>query len=129
VSFSESVVEACHAGVDPVFPGVSSATDIHPATEVGLGVLTAGPVSSQIAAAQAVTIPRTNARGSSCAAGSSGTTAWTMPSSNRSNADDPLPLGQERCVVGVVVDDGARSLRWEGRQPGVLRGDDAAGGQ
>ena len=37
--FSEPVVEACHAGVVPVFPGVSSATDIHPATEAGLGVL------------------------------------------------------------------------------------------
>lgn len=37
--FSEAVVEACQVRGVPVFPGVSSATDIHCATEAGLGVL------------------------------------------------------------------------------------------
>ncbi len=37
--FSEPVVEACRALEVPVFPGVSSATDIHRATEAGLDVL------------------------------------------------------------------------------------------
>ena len=37
--FSEPVVEACLLRGVPVFPGVSSATDIHRATEASLGVL------------------------------------------------------------------------------------------
>jgi 2-dehydro-3-deoxyphosphogluconate aldolase/(4S)-4-hydroxy-2-oxoglutarate aldolase len=37
--FSAPVVEACRLGRMPVFPGVSSATDIHRATEAGLDVL------------------------------------------------------------------------------------------
>ena len=37
--FSELVVDACRALELPVFPGVSSATDIHRATEAGLDVL------------------------------------------------------------------------------------------
>ena len=37
--FSEPVVQACRAHDVPVFPGVSSATDIHRATEAGLDVL------------------------------------------------------------------------------------------
>jgi 2-dehydro-3-deoxyphosphogluconate aldolase / (4S)-4-hydroxy-2-oxoglutarate aldolase len=37
--FSEPVVEACRALEVPVFPGVSSATDIHRATEASLAVL------------------------------------------------------------------------------------------
>ena len=37
--FSEPVVDACRVRALPVFPGVSSATDIHRATEAGLDVL------------------------------------------------------------------------------------------
>ena len=38
---------------------------------------------------------------------------------------DPLRLRQLRGVCGVVVDDRARPLRWQRREPGVLGGDHA----
>jgi 2-dehydro-3-deoxyphosphogluconate aldolase/(4S)-4-hydroxy-2-oxoglutarate aldolase len=49
--FSEPVVEACLARDVPVFPGVSSATDIHRATEAGLDVLKFFPAEASGGAA------------------------------------------------------------------------------
>jgi 2-dehydro-3-deoxyphosphogluconate aldolase/(4S)-4-hydroxy-2-oxoglutarate aldolase len=49
--FSEAVVEACRAEEVPVFPGVSSATDIHHATEAGLDVLKFFPAEASGGAA------------------------------------------------------------------------------
>jgi 2-dehydro-3-deoxyphosphogluconate aldolase/(4S)-4-hydroxy-2-oxoglutarate aldolase len=50
-SFSEPVVEACRARGVPVYPGVSSATDIHRATEAGLDVLKFFPAEASGGAA------------------------------------------------------------------------------
>jgi 2-dehydro-3-deoxyphosphogluconate aldolase / (4S)-4-hydroxy-2-oxoglutarate aldolase len=49
--FSEPVVDACRALDVPVFPGVSSATDIHRATEAGLDVLKFFPAEASGGAA------------------------------------------------------------------------------
>ena len=49
--FSEPVVEACGARGIPVFPGASSATDIHRATEAGLDVLKFFPAETSGGAA------------------------------------------------------------------------------
>lgn len=49
--FSEPVVEACLARDVPVFPGSSSATDIHRATEAGLDVLKFFPAEASGGAA------------------------------------------------------------------------------
>jgi 2-dehydro-3-deoxyphosphogluconate aldolase / (4S)-4-hydroxy-2-oxoglutarate aldolase len=49
--FSEPVVDACRALDMPVFPGVSSATDIHRATEAGLDVLKFFPAEASGGAA------------------------------------------------------------------------------
>ena len=49
--FSEPVVDACRAFGMPVFPGVSSATDIHRATEAGLDVLKFFPAEASGGAA------------------------------------------------------------------------------
>jgi 2-dehydro-3-deoxyphosphogluconate aldolase/(4S)-4-hydroxy-2-oxoglutarate aldolase len=49
--FSEPVVEACRTREIPVFPGVSSATDIHRATEAGLDVLKFFPAEASGGAA------------------------------------------------------------------------------
>lgn len=49
--FSEPVVDACRTQGVPVFPGVSSATDIHRATEAGLDVLKFFPAEASGSAA------------------------------------------------------------------------------
>jgi len=49
--FSEPVVEACRVQEIPVYPGVSSATDIHRATEAGLDVLKFFPAEASGGAA------------------------------------------------------------------------------
>lgn len=49
--FSTPVVEACRVREVPVFPGVSSATDIHRATEAGLDVLKFFPAETSGGAA------------------------------------------------------------------------------
>jgi 2-dehydro-3-deoxyphosphogluconate aldolase/(4S)-4-hydroxy-2-oxoglutarate aldolase len=49
--FSTPVVEACRASQVPVLPGVSSATDIHRATEAGLDVLKFFPAEASGGAA------------------------------------------------------------------------------
>lgn len=49
--FTEPVVDACHARGLPLFPGVSTATDIHRATEAGFDVLKFFPAEASGGAA------------------------------------------------------------------------------
>ncbi|MDT7580530.1 MAG: 2-dehydro-3-deoxyphosphogluconate aldolase / (4S)-4-hydroxy-2-oxoglutarate aldolase, partial [Pseudonocardiales bacterium] len=62
--FSETVVAACRSREVPVFPGVSSATDIHRATEAGLDVLKFFPAeaSGGAPAIAALSAPFTDVR-------------------------------------------------------------------